>query len=180
LKEEKHIVQHIRSKQFDIALNGIVKRYHELLYWHIRKLVKEHAIADDVLQNTYIRIYKGLKGFSYKSSVKTWCFRIAYNEAMRELGKNQALRKATTHEDSRDYFANLTADPYFDLDSVSHAFHQSLIALPEKQQQIFQMKYFDELTFEEIAIITSWNINSIKTGFYAAKEKIKLKITATL
>ena len=180
MKNETHIVHCIQNEQYDLAVTSIVKLYHELLYWHIRKLVNEHAVANDVLQNTYVRIFKGLKGFNQKSSVKTWCYRIAYNESMRELGKNQALKKAANREDSQDYFAKLTADPYFDLDSVSHAFHQSLIALPEKQQQIFQMKYFDELTFEEIAKITSWNINSIKTGFYAAKEKIKVKITATL
>jgi RNA polymerase sigma-70 factor (ECF subfamily) len=180
LKDEAHIVRYLKSNQIALAVTAISEQYHEVLYWHIRKLVKQHDLADDVLQNTYLRIFKGLKGFGFKSSIKTWCYRIAYNESMRELQKNQAFKKAATHTESKDYFATLTADPYFDLDSVSHAFHESLLALPEKQQQIFQMKYFDELTFEEIARITSWNINSIKTGFYAAKEKIKHKLTATV
>ncbi len=97
------------------------------------------------------------------------------------ITKESSLKESSNNiYESKGYFATLTADPYFDLDSVSHAFHESLLGLPEKQQQIFQMKYFDELTFEEIARITSWNINSIKTGFYAAKEKIKHKLTATV
>lgn len=177
---EKHIVQHLKKKHFDEAVTVISNTYHEMLYWHIRKLVKHHEFANDALQNTYIRIFKGLPKFGFKSSVKTWCFRIAYNESMRLLQQQQRLNYQDSHNENTHYFAHLTADPYFDLDSVSHAFHESLVKLPEKQQQVFQMKYFDELTFEEISTITSWNINSIKSAFYAAKEKITIHVMATL
>ena len=146
-----------------------------MLYWHIRKLVKHHESANDALQNTYIRIFKGLKNFKYKSSVKTWCYRIAYNESIRLLDKNQKLRYNDRNE-TNDYFAHLTADPYVDLDTASHALHESLSKLTEKQRRIFQMKYFDELTFDEISKITSWNTNSIKTAYYAAKEKVTIHV----
>jgi RNA polymerase sigma-70 factor (ECF subfamily) len=151
-----------------------------MLYWHIRKLVKGHQNANDVLQNTYIRIFKGLKSFRFRSSVKTWCFRIAYNESVRLLQKQQKLAYTDGEGELTDHLNNLTADPYFDLDSVSFAFHESLIKLSEKQQRIFQMKYFDELTFDEIAEITTWNKNSIKTAFYAAKEKIIIHVKTTV
>ena len=143
-------------------------------------MVKHHEHANDVLQNTYVRIFRGLPKFRFKSSVKTWCYRIAYNESIRFLQQQQKLNYNDSNDDTNAYLAHLTADPYFDLDSVSYALHESLAKLSEKQQQVFQMKYFDELTFEEIADITSWNVNSIKTAFYAAKEKITLHVTATV
>jgi RNA polymerase sigma factor (sigma-70 family) len=179
LQQENHIIKQLKAKQYDMVVKAISELYHEMLYWHIRKLVKRHQDADDVLQNTYIRIFKGLKSFGYRSSIKTWCFRIAYNESMRLLQKQQKFEYTNGEPELTDHLSTLTADPYFDLDSVSHAFHESLIKLPEKQQRIFQMKYFEELTFDEIAEITKWNKNSIKTGFYAAKEKIIIHVKAT-
>ena len=139
-------------------------------------MVKHHDTANDVLQNTYVRIFKGLASFQFKSSVKTWCYRIAYNESIRWVEQNQKLRYSDSDAEGTDSFAHLKADPYFDLDSVSHALHESLSKLSEKQQRVFQMKYFDELTFEEIAKITSWNTNSIKTAFYAAKDKVTVHV----
>jgi RNA polymerase sigma-70 factor (ECF subfamily) len=180
LQQENHIIDPLKNKQYDRAVSAISELYHEMLYWHIRKLVRKHQDADDVLQNTYIRIFKGLKSFKFRSSVKTWCFRIAYNESMRLLQKQQKLEYTNGEGDLTDHLNKLTADPYFDLDSVSYAFQESLIKLPEKQQRIFQMKYFDELTFDEIAEITTWNKNSIKTAFYAAKEKIIIHVKATV
>lgn len=180
LETELHIVIQIKNKHFDKAVTAISDAYHELLYWHIRKLVKHHEHANDALQNTYIRIFRGLPNFGFKSSLKTWCYRIAYNEAIRLMQKNQTLAYADSNDETKSHFDFLTADPYFDLDSVSYAFQESLHKLPKKQQQVFQMKYFDELTFEEIAEITSWNVNSIKTAFYAAKEKITIHVTAAV
>jgi RNA polymerase sigma factor (sigma-70 family) len=180
LETEECIVQYIKNNQFKLAVTSISKAYHEMLYWHIRKLVKHHDTANDVLQNTYVRIFKGLASFQFKSSVKTWCYRIAYNESIRWVEQNQKLRYSDSDAEGTDSFAHLTADPYFDLDSVSHALHESLSKLSEKQQRVFQMKYFDELTFEEIAKITSWNANSVKTAFYAAKEKVTLHVMKTI
>jgi RNA polymerase sigma factor (sigma-70 family) len=180
LEAEARIVQHIKNKQIELAVTAITNAYHEMLYWHIRKLVKHHDAANDALQNTYVRIFKGLANFKHKSSVKTWCYRIAYNESIRLLEQQQKLRYSDNSDAVTDYFEYLTADPYFDLDSASHALHESLSKLSEKQQRVFQMKYFDELTFEEIAEITSWNTNSIKTAFYAAKEKVTVHVMQTL
>lgn len=180
METEKRILQHIKNKQFEQAVTAISSAYHEMLYWHIRKLVKHHDTANDTLQNTYIRIFKGLESFKFKSSVKTWCYRIAYNESIRLLEQHQKLRYSDSKDGVTDYFAHLTADPYFDLDTVSHALHESLSKLSEKQQRVFQMKYFDELTFQEISSITSCNINSIKTAFYAAKEKVTIHVMQTI
>lgn len=180
MHQENYIIESLEGKHYDSALKSISELYHEMLYWYIRKLVKRHQDADDVLQNTYIRIFKGLKSFGFRSSVKTWCFRIAYNESIRLLQNQKKLQYTNGGGELSGHFDNLSADPYFDLDSVSFAFHESLIKLPEKQQRIFQMKYFDELTFDEIAEITTWNKNSIKTAFYAAKEKIITHVKATV
>lgn len=180
MENETHIIQLLKKKQYEMAVTAIVNSYHELLYWHVRKLVKHHDHANDTLQNTYLRIFKGISKFRFKSSVKTWCFRIAYNEGMRFLQQNQKHNHSDSNSETTSYFTHLVADPYFDCDSVSHALHESLAKLSEKQQQIFQMKYYDELTFEEISEITSWNINTIKTAFYTAKKTITIFVNANV
>ena len=173
MQQESHIIEQLKGKQYDKAVNAISERYHETLYWHIRKLVKRHQDADDVLQNTYIRIFNGLKSFGFRSSVKTWCYRIAYNESMRLLQKQQKLAHTNGDGELTDHLDNLTADPYFDLDSVSFAFHESLIKLPEKQQRIFQMKYFDELTFDEISRTLDLSLNTVASRYRYGLQKLK-------
>ena len=174
MKKETQIITQIKHQQFDLAVTAISESYHELLYWHIRKLVKHHDDANDALQNTYVRIYKGLENFGFKSSVKTWCYRIAYNEAIRLLQKNQRLMHRDSIEEGNDYFALLTADPYFDLDSASHAFHESLQKLTEKQQRIFQMKYFDDMKYQEISDILDTSVGALKASYHHAVKKIEL------
>ena len=85
MHQENYIIEYLKGKHYDSAVKAISELYHEMLYWYIRKLVKRHQDADDVLQNTYVRIFKGLKSFGFRSSVKTWCFRMAHNESMRLL-----------------------------------------------------------------------------------------------
>jgi RNA polymerase sigma factor (sigma-70 family) len=86
-KKEQHLINYLNDKDYTLAFQAIISLYHEMLYWHIRKLVLVHEDADDVLQNTYIKIYKGIKNFKQKSSIKTWVYRIAYNESIRHLEK---------------------------------------------------------------------------------------------
>ena len=149
--------------------------FHEQLYWAIRKLVMVHEDADDVLQLTYERIYKGLGKFAFKSAVKTWCYRIAYNEAMRFLKSNK--KRVRLREEVITYrLENLYADPYFDAD-IADAYLQRMIAeLDDNQREVFCMKYFDELKFSEIAQIINRNENSVKTLFYKAKEILSNQI----
>ena len=148
---------------------------HEQLYWAIRKWVLIHEDADDVLQLTYVRIYKGLGKFAFKSAVKTWCYRIAYNESMRFLEiKKERMR--ISEEYNTYSLDNLYADPYFDVNAADASLQKAITELDNNQREVFCMKYYDELKFAEIAEISNRNENSVKTLFYKAKEIISNQI----
>ena len=149
--------------------------FHEQLYWAIRKWVLIHEDADDVLQLTYVRIYKGLGKFAFKSAVKTWCYRIAYNESMRFLEINKK-RMRISEEYNTYRLDNLYADPYFDVDAADASLQKAITELDNNQREVFCMKYYDELKFAEIAEISERNENSVKTLFYKAKEIISNQI----
>lgn len=149
--------------------------FHEPLYWAIRKWVLVHEDADDVLQLTYVRIYKGLDKFAFKSRVKTWCYRIAYNEAMRFLESNKK-RVRLREEVITSRLENLYGDPYFDADAADASLQRIIAGLDDNQREVFCMKYYDELKFSEIAQITNRNENSVKTLFYKAKEILSNQI----
>ncbi len=149
--------------------------FHEQLYWAIRKWVLIHEDADDVLQLTYVRIYKGLGKFAFKSAVKTWCYRIAYNESMRFLEINK--KRMRISQDYNTYrLDNLYADSYFDVDAADASLQKAINELDNNQREVFCMKYYDELKFAEIAEISNRNENSVKTLFYKAKEIISNQI----
>ena len=133
-----------------------------------------HEDADDVLQLTYVRIYKGLGKFAFKSTVKTWCYRIAYNEAMRFL--NPTKTSSSPRRVIAYRLENLYADPYFDADAADASLQRIIAELDDNQREVFCMKYFDELKFSEIAQITNRNENSVKTLFYKAKEILSNQI----
>ena len=134
-----------------------------------------HEDADDVLQLTYVRIYKGLGKFAFKSAVKTWCYRIAYNETMRFLESNK--KRVRIPEEAMTYrLENLYADPYFDADAADASLQRVIAELDDNQREVFCMKYYDELKFSEIAQMTNRNKNSVKTLFYRAKEILSNQI----
>ncbi len=173
--QEQQIVHCLRQNDIEGALQLIVAYFHEPLYWAIRKWVLVHEDADDVLQLSYVRIYKGLSSFAFKSAVKTWCYRIVYNESMRFLEINKKRTRIT-----QDYNAyrldNLYADPYFDANAADASLQKAIAELDNNQREVFCMKYYDELKFAEIAEISNRNENSVKTLFYKAKEIISNQI----
>ena len=126
----------------------------------IRKMVLSHDSANDVLQNTYIRIFKGIENFKEKSKLSTWIYRIAYNESIRFLTNESKLKKVELDSNDDNYSRKLYADEYFDAENLSLKFHQILSDLSLRQRNIFNMKYFDELKFSEISKITDMNINT--------------------
>lgn len=164
----------------DIGFRHLVDLYQEKVYWMIRKMVLSHDSANDVLQETYIRIFKGIDSFQEKSKLSTWIYRIAYNEAIRFLNKESKFNKLDIDSEDHDYSKKLYADSYFDADNLSLKFHQILSELTIRQRNIFNLKYFDELKFEEISNITKTNINTVKSVYYAVEKKIKKEINESL
>ncbi len=172
--QELEIVKHLNKQNYAQSLECIVDAYHELLYWHIRKLVADHEDANDALQNTYIRIFKGLPNFKQQSSLKTWSYRIAYNEALRLLESKNKIKPDGFSAVS--YLATLEADPYFKTEESEAKFLELLQTLKPVNREIFLMKYHDDLTFEEIAELKQINVNTVKTSYYNTRKWIESNV----
>lgn len=171
--EAEFISELLDANKKDKAFNNLLDLYQKRLYWHIRKLVITHDNANDVLQNTFIRIYKSLPNFQQKSSLSTWMFRIAYNESMRFIDQSKAKYNDSLDDVKNNYSNNLAADSYFEGDEIQLKLHRILADLPEKNRQIFQMKYYDDLKFREIAEITGIHEGTIKTYYYKTVSTIE-------
>jgi len=161
------------------AFEELVDQYQERLYWHIRKIVITHENANDVLQNTFIRIFKGIADFQSRSSLHTWMYRIAYNESIRLLRSNK-FDASQAAGDASSYLKTLAEDAYFDGDEMQYKLHEVIAGLPEKQNRVFLMKYFDELSFREISEILEISENTLKSSYYSAVRTIEEKMAASL
>ena len=155
------------------AFKELLDAYQERLYWHIRKIVITHDNANDVLQNTFIRIFKSIQNFKEKSSLHTWMYRIAYNESIRFLEKNKIKTAFNLDDDNTNYLKNLTQDVYFDGEEVQLKLHEIISKLSNKQQRVFQMKYFDDLSFRQISDILDVSENTLKSSYYSAVKTIE-------
>ncbi len=145
-----------------------MEHFQQALYWHIRKIVFLHEDADDVLQNTYIKVWKGLVNFRKDSKIYTWLYRIATNEALSFLRSKKAM-----HEEVEAALWNIQTDPHFDGDEVQVLLWQGINSLPEKQRAVFVMKYFDDKTYVEMAEIMETSVGALKASYHHATKKIK-------
>jgi len=155
------------------AFNQIVRKYQERLYWHIRKIVISHEDADDVIQNTFIKAFQGLESFREDASLYTWLYRIATNESFSFLKKQKSDLTIPVGE-TREYLEKaLISDPYTNGDEIQMKLQKAIIRLPEKQRIVFNMKYFDELKYEEISDILNTSVGALKASYHHAVKKIK-------
>ena len=158
------------------AFNQLVIKYQERLYWHIRKIVITHEDADDVLQNTLVKVWKSLPGFRSESGLFTWLYRIATNESLTLL-KQKRRRIFTPLGDLETRLSNqLEADPFFDGDEASLRLQRAILQLPEKQRIVFNMKYFDEMKYEEMSAILDTSVGALKASYHHAVKKLEIKL----
>ncbi len=174
--EAKFIGRLISEKDKDKAFKELLGLYQERLYWHIRKLVITHENADDVLQNTFLRVYKSLPNFKQRSSLNTWMYRIAYNECMRFLDENKRKSHESIDDVSKTYLNTLVSDTFFEGNEIQLKLQHILSTLPEKERQIFQMKYYDDLKFHEMADILAMKEGTLKTSYYKTVKHIQKNI----
>ncbi|WP_283641791.1 RNA polymerase sigma factor [Croceibacter atlanticus] len=157
----------------ETAFRKLMADYKERLYWHIRNIVKSHDDADDVLQNTFIKIYRYIDKFKGDSKLYTWMYRIATNEALTFLSK-QAKRKSITDEELQtSLIENLESDVYFEGDEIAKKLQEAIATLPEKQRLVFNMRYFEELKYSDISEITETSEGSLKASYHLASKKIE-------
>ena len=161
----------------DTAFSALLDAYQERLYWHIRKIVITHENANDVLQNTFMRVYKSIQKFEGKSSLHTWMYRIAYNESIRFLEKNNKKIYDNIDAISETHLEVLFEDAYFDGDEIQRKLQQIIRGFSEKQQRVFQMKYFDDLSFRKISEILEVSESTLKSTYYTTVKIIEEKIS---
>lgn len=161
-----------REKAFTLLL----KTYKEQVYFIIRRMVLTHADADDLVQETFIKAWKKLSSFRGESSLKTWLYRIATNEALMHLRKKKNLARFSFVKFDEALLNGLKADTYFDGDKTEIALQRALLTLPEKQRLIFNLRYFQALSFSEIAEITDTSVGGLKANYHHAKQKIEKQL----
>lgn len=178
--ESDFIDQLISETDRDIAFKKLLDLYQVRLYWHIRKLVITHENADDVLQNTFIRVYKSLANFSRQCSLYTWMYKIAYNESIRFLEQNKNKHSISIDDVNTKYLNSLLEDTFFEGDALQLKLQTVVSELNYKQRQVFNMKYYDDLKFREIATILEMKEGTIKTLYYNAVKFIENNIERLL
>ncbi|MCE7993234.1 MAG: RNA polymerase sigma factor [Roseivirga sp.] len=155
------------------AFSALVQKYQQRMYWHIRKMVIDHEDADDVLQEVFVKVYKNLEGFREASQLYTWIYRIATNEALTHLNKKKK-RQALAYEDVNQELANnLVSGSYISGDEIQLKLQKALLTLPDKQRLVFNMKYFDDLKYDEISEITGTSVGALKASYHLAVKKIE-------
>jgi RNA polymerase sigma-70 factor (ECF subfamily) len=156
----------------DYAFNILVSEYKEKLYWHIRKILINHEDTDDVLQNTFIKVWKGLENFREDSSLFTWLYRIATNEALTFLRQKRGIVFLPWNGVEKKLSESLTSDEYFNGDALQLKLQQAILKLPEKQRIVFNMKYFDEMKYEDMSEILNTSVGALKASYHHAVKKI--------
>ena len=152
---------------------ALVEQYSEPIYWHIRQIVGSHEDADDILQDAFAKIWRALPDFRGESSVSTWMWRIATNEAMTFLRRKRVRAALQFSSISAEVERSIDGDPYFNGDEAERKLAKAIAKLPDKQRAVFCMRYYQELPYEQIAEITGTSVGALKASFHIAQEKIK-------
>ncbi len=154
----------------------LVREYKRRLYWHIRAIVLSHEDADDVLQNTFVRIFRSIGKFRGQSALYTWMYRIATNEALSLLKSRARSRNLSFEELQKSMVDSLAGDPYFDGDELELKLQQAIVSLPEKQQLVFRMKYLQEMKYEAMSEVLGTSVGSLKASYHHARKKIEAQL----
>lgn len=163
----------LRAEKKEQAFNALVQEYKERLYWHIRRFTCSHEDADDLLQETFIKIWGALDSFKGASSLFTWVYKIATNEALNFLRKKKVRSILQMESLENVLWKKIDEDPYFNGNEVQRQLHKAIQKLPEKQRLVFNLRYFDELSYNEISEILNTSPGSLKASYHHAYVKIK-------
>jgi len=173
IEDQALVVQFKSASTKEAAYTNLVKKYQEKLYWHIRRMVVEHEDANDVLQNTFIKVWNGLASFREDSQLYTWLYRIATNECLTFI--EQIKRKSVINFDdiAEDFSNKVKADANFDANRLEWKLQVAIQQLPEKQRVVFNLRYYDEMPYEEMSQVLDTSIGALKASYHHAAKKIE-------
>ncbi len=171
---DKELVEMFRIEASrNTAFNQIVRKYQRRVYWHIRRLVIDHDDADDVTQNTFIKAWKGLDGFKEDSQLFTWLYRIASNESFTFLKQKKAKLNIPFDDVAYGLQISMQDDNFFTGDEIQKKLQKAILTLPEKQRIVFNMKYFDEMKYEQMSKVLDTSVGALKASYHIAVKKIE-------
>ena len=177
MKVDEDKIREACTRNPEEGFRMLVGQFQQPMYWHIRRMVVSHEDAEDVLQETFIRIFRYIGDFRSESSLSTWIYRIVTNECIRFLNKKKE-EILSSEEVQEDLLNKLMASEYVDYENEMEVkFQQAVLRLPEKQRVVFNLRYYDELSYEEISKITDSKVETLKANYHFAKEKIKEYMT---
>lgn len=155
------------------AFEMVVKQYSEQLYWQIRRMVLSHEDANDLLQNTFIKAWTSIGYFRAEAKLSTWLYRIALNECLTFLNKQRAVNTLAIDDPEASVVEKLESDAYFSGDRVQMLLQKALLTLPEKQRMVFNLKYYQEMKYEEMSDIFGTSVGALKASYHHAVKKIE-------
>lgn len=155
------------------AFGDVVKEYSQSLYWQIRRMVPSHADADDILQNTFLKAWNSIENFRGDAKLSTWLYKIAINESLTWLEQKRKQKNLTVDDESQALINLIEADPDFDGDTLSLELRKAIATLPEKQRLVFNMRYFDEMKYEQMSEILGTSVGALKASYHHAAKKIE-------
>ena len=177
MEEKEFIAQLMNPKTQNEAFKKLLSDYQRPLYNHIRNIVINHDDADDVLQNTFIKVFKYINNFKGESKLFSWMYRIASNEAITFINKRAKLNHIASEALQTKLVDNLRADTYFDGDEIQIKLQNAIALLPRKQQLVFKMRYYEEIKYEEMSEILSTSVGALKASYHHAVKKIENYMT---
>jgi RNA polymerase sigma factor (sigma-70 family) len=166
---EKFTVEKTRQEAFNLLLN----KYQQKIYWHIRRMVIDHDDTDDLVQDVFIKVWKNLANFRNDSQLYTWIYRIATNESITFLNKKKQKNNTPLDEVSSELAESLVEPSYFNGNEIQLKLQRAILTLPEKQRLIFNMKYFDDMKYDEISQVLGTTVGALKASFHIAVKKIE-------
>ena len=170
---EERIVAQLKDENLRAAaFSAIVKEYSEEIYRHIRRMVLAHDDADDIVQNTFVKAWMNIDSFQGKSKISTWLYRIAINETLTFLNKNKVMTVSLDCPEG-SIADQLESDTFFNGDRADAMLQEAIARLPEKQRLVFNMKYYEEMKYEEISAILDTSVGALKASYHIAVKKIE-------
>lgn len=173
LSDEEILNMYKEESSRNMALHHLIEKYQQKIYWQIRKIVIDHDDADDVMQNTFIKVWKGLENFKEESQLFTWLYRIATNEALTFLRQKQKRNTVSLEPIEYQLSQSLESDEYFKGDAIQLKLQQAILSLPEKQRVVFNMRYYDEMPYEQMSEVLETSVGALKASYHHAAKKIE-------
>ena len=181
MKQQNQFIKSLLSPETqEVAFKKLLADYKERLYWHIRKIVINHEDADDVLQNTFIKVFENVSKFKGNSNIYTWMYRIATHESLNLLSKKSRKFDISNEEWIEKQANELESDVYFDGDIIQLKLQKAIATLPEKQRLVFNIRYFEEMKYEKMSEILETSVGGLKASYHHALKKIKHEINSPL